>query len=154
MGVLGALQTGISWDEPYHVMRLNNYFDHGWFAVDWAVEGDGSTASDANTVVYGPIAMLLLHGLTPLVGGEGWDAVATSPAAYDVRHLGVVLIGRVGTAAAATITRILLGSWRWALFTAAALLDVEAGMKEKSAEFIKLGGTVYVGSEPAAVADG
>lgn len=122
MGVLGALRSGISWDEPYHVMRLGNYFDHGWFALDWAVEGDGSTSPDANTLVYGPVAMLLLHGLSVLAGVEGWDSVATTPAAYDVRHLGVLLFGLAGTAAAATITRILLGSWRWALFTAAALL--------------------------------
>ena len=58
--------------------------------------------------------MLLLHGLAVLVGVEGWDTVATTPAAYDVRHLGVVLIGLAGTAAAAGITRILLDSWRWA----------------------------------------
>jgi hypothetical protein len=122
MGVLGALRSGISWDEPYHVMRLGNYFEHGWFALDWAVEGDGSTSPDANTVVYGPVAMLLLHGLTVLVGVEDWSSVATTPAAYDVRHLGVLLIGLAGTAAAATTTRILLGSWRWALVTAAALL--------------------------------
>jgi len=121
MSVLGALRSGISWDEPYHVMRLENFLHHGWFALDWAVEGDASTSPDANTVVYGPVAMLLLHGLAALVGVEGWGSVSTTAAAYDVRHLGVVLIGLVGTAAAAGITRILLDSWRWALFTAAAL---------------------------------
>ncbi len=122
MAVLGALHTGISWDEPYHVMRLRNFFDHGAFALDWAFEGEGPTSSASNTAVYGPVAMLLLHGLTVLVGVEGWDAVSTSPAAYDVRHLGVAVLGFAGTAAAAGITRVLLGSWRWALFTAAALL--------------------------------
>lgn len=122
MGVLGALRSGISWDEPYHVMRLRNYVDHGWFALDWSVEVGGSTADGSNTLVYGPVAMLLLHALTALVGVEGWDSVATTPAAYDVRHLGVLLIGLLGTAAAAGLTRVLLGSWRWALFTAAALL--------------------------------
>ena len=122
MAVVGALRTGISWDEPFHVMRLRNYLDHGWFSVDWSTESGGSTAGDNNTLVYGPVAMLLLHGLAVLVGVEGWDTVATTPAAYDVRHLGVVLIGLVGTAAAAGTTRILLGSWRWAVVTAAVLL--------------------------------
>ena len=122
MAVLGALRTGISWDEPFHVMRLRNYLDHGWYSVDWSVESGGSTAGDSNTLVYGPVAMLLLHGLTALVGVEGWGTVATTPAAYDVRHLGVVLIGLVGTAAAAGTTRVLLGSWRWAVVTAAVLL--------------------------------
>ena len=122
MAVVGALRTGISWDEPFHVMRLRNYFEHGWFSVDWSTDSGASTAGDNNTLVYGPVAMLLLHGLSVLVGVEGWHSVATTPAAYDVRHVGVVLIGLAGTAAAAGITRILLGSWRWAALTAAALL--------------------------------
>ena len=122
MAVLGALRTGVSWDEPFHVMRLRNYLDHGWYSVDWSVQSGGSTAGESNTLVYGPVTMLLLHGLAALVGVEGWSSVATTPAAYDVRHLGVVLIGLVGTAAAAGTTRVLLGSWRWAVVTAAVLL--------------------------------
>ena len=66
MAVVGALRTGISWDEPFHVMRLRNYFDHGWFSVDWSTDSGGSTAGDNNTLVYGPVAMLLLHGLSVL----------------------------------------------------------------------------------------
>jgi hypothetical protein len=122
MAVVGALRTGVSWDEPFHAMRLRNYFEHGWFSVDWSIDTPGSTEGDNNTLVYGPVAMLLLHGLSVLAGVEGWHSVATTPAAYDVRHLGVVLIGLAGTAAAAAITRILLGSWRWGVVTAAALL--------------------------------
>ncbi|RNL78677.1 hypothetical protein EFL95_06225 [Nocardioides marmorisolisilvae] len=119
MGFLGALRTGTSWDEPFHVMRLRNYLDHGLFSLDWS-----SSPSDpeSNTVVYGPVAMLLLHGLGVLSGVEHANTVSTSPAAYEVRHVGVFLIGMAGTAAAAAITRILLGSWRWGLVTAATLL--------------------------------
>lgn len=122
MAVVGALRTGVSWDEPFHVMRLRNFFDHGWFSVDWSTDSGGSTAGDNNTLVYAPIAMLLLHGLGVLVGVEDWHTIATTPAAYDVRHLGVVLIGLAGTAAAAGIARILLGTWRWGVIAAAALL--------------------------------
>ncbi|MGL5809886.1 MAG: hypothetical protein ACRCYQ_08080 [Nocardioides sp.] len=122
MGVLGALRTGISWDEPYHVMRLDNFLDHGTFALDWTFAGDGPVAPHTNTAVYGPVAMLLLHGLGVLAGVEDWQVVSTTPAAYDVRHLGVLAIGAAGTAAAAGITRVLWGSWRWALVTAAVLL--------------------------------
>lgn len=121
-GVVGALQTGISWDETYHVMRLDNFLQHGYFALDWSVSNDQISSGGTNTLVYGPVTMLLLHALGVVTGVEGWDTVATTPAAYDVRHLGILLIGLLGTAAAAAITRILLGSWRWALFTAAALL--------------------------------
>jgi hypothetical protein len=122
MAVVGALRTGISWDEPFHVMRLRNYLAHGWFSVDWSTDSGGSSAGDNNTLVYGPVTMLLLHGLSVLTGVEGWHTVATTPAAYDVRHLGVVAIGLAGTAAAAGVTRILLGSWRWGAVTAAVLL--------------------------------
>jgi len=122
MAVTGAWRTGVSWDEPFHVMRLRNFLDHGWFALDWSVASGGSSDAESNTLVYGPVAMLLLHGLTALVGVEGWGSVSTSPDAYAVRHLGVVAIGLAGTGAAACITRVLQGSWRWALVTAAVLL--------------------------------
>ncbi|MGD9960781.1 hypothetical protein [Nocardioides sp.] len=122
MAVVGSSRSGISWDEPYHVMRLRNYFDHGSYALDWAFAGDGPTSDATNTAVYGPVAMLVLHGLTVVLGVEAWGEVSASASAYEVRHLGVVMIGLVGTAAAAATTRILLGCWRWALFTAAALL--------------------------------
>lgn len=122
MAVAGSLRTGVSWDEPFHVMRLRNYLDHGWFALDWSVASGASTSDGGNTLVYAPVTMLLLHGLGVLAGTETWGVVVTTPEAYAVRHLGVVLIGLLGTAAAAATTRVLLGSWRWALVTAAALL--------------------------------
>jgi hypothetical protein len=122
MAFAGSQRTGVSWDEPFHVMRLRNHLEHGWFALDWSVADGASTTGDSNTLVYAPVTMLLLHGLAVLVGIETWGTVATTPEAYAVRHLGVVLIGLAGTAAAAATTRILLDSWRWALVTAAALL--------------------------------
>lgn len=123
MAVLGALNTGVTWDEPYHVMRFDNYLEHGWYALDWAITADGGPASEGtNTVVYAPVTMLLLHSLGVLLGVEGWGSASATPAAYDVRHVGIALIGLVGTAAAAGITRILLRSWRWAVVTAAVLL--------------------------------
>ncbi|MFL6021863.1 MAG: hypothetical protein ACJ72O_00845 [Marmoricola sp.] len=119
MGLVGALRTGTSWDEPFHVMRLRNYLDHQMFGLDWSGNPDDP---GSNTLVYGPVAMLLLHGLGALVGVEHWNTVSTSPAAYEVRHVGVALIGLACTAAAAGISRIILGSWRWGLVTAAVLL--------------------------------
>ena len=35
------LRTGISTDEPIHVMRLRNFFDTGWYALDWDYTGRG-----------------------------------------------------------------------------------------------------------------
>jgi hypothetical protein len=122
MAFLGALHTGATRDEAFHVIRMQNYLDHGYYAVDTALADTDPTGGAENTVVYGPVTSLLLHGFSVAVGAEDAGTVSTTPHAYDVRHLGVVLIGLLGTAAAAAIVRILLGSWRWALVGAAVLL--------------------------------
>lgn len=121
LAVLGALRTGVTTDEPIHVMRLRNFFDTGWYALDWDYSGAGPGGDGTNTYVYGPVTMLLLHGWSVLWGVEGWHDVATTSHAYDVRHLGVVLIGLVGLMAVAAIGRVVLRSWRWGLVAAAVL---------------------------------
>jgi len=119
--VLGAVQTGVSTDEPIHVMRLRNFFDTGWYALDWDYTGAGPGGDGTNTYVYGPVTMLVLHGWSVVWGVEGWHDVATTSRAYDVRHLGIVVIGLVGVLAVAAIGRVVLRSWRWALVAAAVL---------------------------------
>jgi hypothetical protein len=124
LAVLGATRTGISTDEPIHVMRLRNYFDAGWYALDWDFTGPGPGSDGTNTYVYGPVAMLLLHAWSIVWGVDGWQDVSTSAHAYRVRHLGVVVIGLVGVAAAAAVGRLLLRYWRWGLVAAAVLVAV------------------------------
>jgi hypothetical protein len=121
LAITGAFHTGITTDEPIHVMRLRNYFDTGWYALDWDYGGSGPGGEGTNTFVYAPVTMLLLHAWSVLWGVEGWHQVATTPHAYDVRHLGVVVIGLIGLAAVAAIGRVILRSWRWGLVAAAAL---------------------------------
>ena len=108
LAVLGALRTGVTTDEPIHVMRLRNFFDTGWYALDWDYGGAGPGGDGTNTYVYAPVTMLLLHAWSVLWGVEGWHDVATTSHAYDVRHLGVVVIGLVGVAAVAAIGRVVL----------------------------------------------
>jgi hypothetical protein len=124
LAVLGAFRTGITTDEPIHVMRLRNFLDTGWYALDWDYVGAGPGGDDTNTFVYAPVAMLVLHAWSVLWGVEGWHDVATSPHAYDVRHLGVVMIGLVGLGAVAAIGRLVLHHWRWGLVAAAALAAI------------------------------
>lgn len=124
LAVLGALRTGITTDEPIHVMRLRNFFETGWYALDWDYRGDGPGSEGTNTFVYGPVAMLLLHGWSALCGAESWGEVSASAHAYDVRHLGVVLIGLVGLAAVVAIGRVVLRQWRWGLVAAAVLAAI------------------------------
>lgn len=120
--IAGSLRVGVTTDEPYHVEKLNNYFDHGWYAMSEAFEVEGGVAGpNANTLVYGPVATLVLHGLTVLVGAESWGHVEVTASAYQARHFGTALLGLVGVWAAAGIARRLLGSWGWGLIAAAAL---------------------------------
>ncbi|WP_322937305.1 hypothetical protein [Nocardioides bizhenqiangii] len=121
LAILGALETGVSTDEPIHVMRLRNFFDTGWYALDWDYSGAGPGGEGTNTYVYAPVTMLLLHGWSVLWGVEGWHEVATTSHAYDVRHLGVVVIALAGLAAVAAVGRVVLGSWRWGVVAAAVL---------------------------------
>jgi hypothetical protein len=121
LAVLGAIRTGVTTDEPIHVMRLRNYFETGWYALDWDYAGEGPGSDGTNTYVYAPVAMLLLHVWSVLWGVEGWHDVADSQYAYQVRHLGVVLVGLVGLTGVAAAGRVLLRSWRWGLVAAAIL---------------------------------
>ena len=121
LAVLGAVRTGVTTDEPIHVMRLRNFFDTGWYALDWDYGGAGPGGAGTNTYVYGPVTMLLLHAWSVLWGVEGWHDVATTSRAYDVRHLGIVVMGLVGVLAVAAIGRVVLRSWRWGLVAAAVL---------------------------------
>jgi hypothetical protein len=124
LAIIGALQTGVTTDEPIHVMRLRNYLDNGWYALDWDYSGAGPGSEGTNTFVYAPVTMLLLHGWCVLWGVEGWGEVATSPHAYDVRHLGVALIGLIGVGVVAATARAILGHWRWGIVAAASLMAV------------------------------
>lgn len=124
LAIRGAFETGVTTDEPIHVMRLRNFFDTGWYALDWDYTGAGPGGGDTNTYVYAPVTMLLLHGWSVLWGVEGWHEVAATSHAYDVRHLGVVVIALVGLATVAAIGRVVLGSWRWGVVAAAVLAAV------------------------------
>ena len=120
--VLGALRIGVTVDETFHVARLQNYFDHGWYLLDddLTTSGDpGRWVGDA--YVYAPVTTLLLHSANVLLGHETWSSVATTPEAYAVRHLGIALVGAVGVAATAVIARVVSGSWRWGIVAAGVL---------------------------------
>ncbi|MEN8672499.1 hypothetical protein [Nocardioides sp.] len=68
--------------------------------------------------------MGLLHAWSMLWGVDSPGTVAATDQAYAVRHLGVVLISLLGVAATATLVRLLLRSWGWALIAAGVLVAV------------------------------
>jgi hypothetical protein len=119
---IGGWRTGVSWDETYHVLRMRNYLDSGWYLLDADLQGGKPGPWEDQQFVYGPAAMLLLQGWSLLWGVDGASGVAATPEAFAVRHLAIGLIAMVGVAAAASLTRLLLRSWSWGLVTAGILL--------------------------------
>jgi hypothetical protein len=119
---LGGWRTGVSWDETYHVLRMRNYLDTGWYLLDADLLGDEPGPWEDQQYVYGPATMLLLHGWSLLWGVDGASGVPATSEAYAVRHLAIGLVAMVGVAAAAALSRILLRRWSWGLVTAGLLL--------------------------------
>ena len=120
----GAWHTGISTDEPFHVFRLRNLFATGWYLLDDDLAGSSPGPWVTDEYVYAPVAALLMHAVCVLLGIEGGGDVATSSAAYGVRHLVVAVIGLLGTLAVAGIGRLVLRSWSWGVVAAATLMTV------------------------------
>ncbi|MGL5824883.1 MAG: hypothetical protein ACRCYU_08710 [Nocardioides sp.] len=124
LAIDGAFRSGITTDEPIHVMRLRNYFETGWYALDWDYGGAGPGGPTTNVYVYAPVTTLLLHAWSVLWGVESWGEVATSSRAYDIRHLGVAVVGLIGVGAVGVIGRVILRHWRWGLVSAASLAAI------------------------------
>lgn len=118
----GAWSSGASLDETYHVQRMQNFLDHGWFLIDSQMAGSAPADGVADRFVYGPVTMGLLHGLAVLCGVDGAGEIAATPEAYAVRHLGIAMIAIVGVVATSAMGRLVLGSWRWGALAAALLV--------------------------------
>lgn len=123
---LGAWSTGISWDEPIHVLRLDSYFQTEWYLPPWQMVGDQPAPGIDGLYVYGPIAALVGHAVAALTGAEGWGESTLTAQAYAARHLAVAGFAVLGIAAVAVTARLLLRTWRWALIAAAILSAIPA----------------------------
>jgi hypothetical protein len=121
---VGALRIGVTWDEPLHVERLNNYLDTGWYLGQGQLDDGEPGPAMKQQYVYAPAAMLMLHGLCVVTGVEEPDSVSVSADAYAVRHLGIGLISMLGILAVAATGRLLFRRWDWALVAAATLAVV------------------------------
>lgn len=120
--VAGAVRTGVTVDETFHVIRLRNFLDHGWYLLDDDLAGGVPGDWVEDSFVYAPVATLLLHLPNVLLGNESWSEVSASADAFVVRHLGTVAIGLATLVATAVVTRVLSASWRWAGVSAAVLV--------------------------------
>lgn len=122
MVVFGSQVTGISWDEPYDVGRLQEFFRSGWYVPRNDIV-NGSFA-DASAFPYGPIPGLFAHPISVLAGAESWWASSTDALAYQTRHLGVALLSLLGVAAVAGTAVVLTRSWKWAVLAIAILVSI------------------------------
>lgn len=123
MTFVGGWVTGISWDETYHVSRLDTFLEHGWYLIHHDIDSSGEPDPDYNALhVYAPVAALIAHAVALIWGTDTGSTVGTSPEAYAVRHLVVSAISVVGVLATAATARLALGSWRWGAVAAAALV--------------------------------
>jgi len=120
MALLGGQTTGVSWDEPYHVERLTNYQDHGWYLSNNEMIDDGPGPWATSRYVYAPVAMLLIQGWAE-IGGDGAAGVSSAAGAVADRHQAVVLLGLVCVAAVGVIGRVLFRSFGWGLVAASML---------------------------------
>lgn len=121
MSLLGAVRLGINSDEPVHLLRLESWFEAGWYLPWFYMDGSQPAASVTDAYVYAPVAMLIAHGAAVFVGAESWGQLAASPEAYAVRHVTFAIHGLVGIVAAGLTVRLITGSWRWAVLGAAML---------------------------------
>jgi hypothetical protein len=123
---LGAWSTGISWDEPIHVLRLEQYFATEWYLPPWQMVGDQPAPGVDGLYVYGPVAALTAHAVAAITGAEGWGESTLTAEAYAARHLAVAGFALLGIAAVGVTARLLLRTWRWALVAAAILSAIPA----------------------------
>jgi hypothetical protein len=118
---LGGWRIGVTWDEPLHVQRFNNYVDTGWYLGDGQLDDGKPAQSMTQQYVYAPATMLLLHGLGVVTGVEDPGAASAAAHAYAVRHLGIGLISLIGLLAVFGTARLLFRRWDWAVVSAGVL---------------------------------
>jgi hypothetical protein len=121
---IGAWVIGDTWDEPFHVQKLNNYLSTGWYLSPGQLAHGVPVASMTQQYVYAPATSLLLHGLNVLLGVEPTSAAEATARAYAVRHVGVALISLVGIFAVALTARLLLQRRDWSVVAAAAFASM------------------------------
>lgn len=127
MVFVGGWRTGVSWDETYHVLRMGNFLGpSGWYLLAQDLHGDEPGSWTSTEYVYGPMTMVLLHGLGLLAGTDGSGEISTTASAYAVRHLGVGLLSLLALGAVAGQARLALRDWRWGVVAAAALAAMPA----------------------------
>lgn len=122
----GALETGVTLDEPLHVDRATSWVEDGWFVPSsLMVDGRPDPDSDLSSpYVYGPAFAALAHVGNLLAGNEAIDEISRSAGAYQVRHLTAAALALLAIAAVGIAVSVLTRSRHFGLWAAAALIAI------------------------------
>jgi hypothetical protein len=118
----GAVNIGVSWDEPAYVASLQEYIRSGWF-VPRVFFVDGAIAA-ADSFVHGPIGPAIGQVQSILFGNDAGSFVAANADSYQVRHVATALLTVIGILSVGAIAKVTSGSWRWALIGSAGLASI------------------------------
>lgn len=123
--VVGALDVGVTTDEPTHTDRTQSLIDYGWFLPEsFLLDGQPALRRIATPYVYGPGFSLPAHLLASIFGIESFGVVSEVPSAWQFRHLMVAAVALLTACAVWASARALTGSRRMALWSVAALLCI------------------------------
>jgi len=122
----GALESGVTIDEPVHADRAASWIDDGWYVpASLLVDGQPDPNEDlASPYVYGPAFEATAHVANVLAGNESLEEISRSAGAYRVRHLTAAALALLAVGAVGAAVRFLTGSRRFGLWAAAGLLAV------------------------------
>jgi hypothetical protein len=122
----GALEAGVTLDEPLHVERAESWLRDGWYVPEGQlVEGRPAPGDPAATpYVYGPAFEAVAHVANFVAGNESIGGISRSADAYAVRHLTVAALALLTVAVAGAAVSFLTRSRRFGIWAAAGLLAI------------------------------
>ena len=122
----GAMEAGVTLDEPLHVERAASWLEDGWYVPEnLLVDGRPDPNNDvAVPYVYGPAFEAVAHLANVAVGNEPLGGFSRSADAYAVRHLAVAALALLTALAAGAAVSFLTRSRRFGVWAAAGLLAV------------------------------
>ena len=113
ISLVGAVVTGVSWDEHFHLQMIGNWAELGWYARYDVLRDYDFVSDDGSLYVYGPVTSMILHVAAVLSGAEEFGVASLSADAYVARHIATALIGIAGSVAVGVLVWVATGSKYW-----------------------------------------
>lgn len=126
----GALDAGITIDEPIEAESTQVWMDTGWFDPPYVlVDGQPDPNNPlSNPYVHGPAFGAVAHAANVIAGNESLGEISYSAGAFEIRHLVSALLAALAVAAVGIAVWFLTRSRRFGTWAAAGLLAVPEWM--------------------------